>query len=341
MDSELASDIRTFKEKSLNLYELQKEYNEQTGLSLSGSADHQSINLPLHPSTLQKELDDYKSYAKELETALIQRETKEGFLRLLQQDPPPELTADELRTTESRVAESESRMKASLDKVNDLKRIISDKNARIEQLHATLSAEADKATRMLDEIRIYTEELESIQRLLSDQSDLTLEDAYRIEEELLDESVNVNMEIDERRDNINRLGRKVAEDEQTVQDLELRLRGLQAEASGTQLYKEQYQQLEASTNWYQSLTKELNTMVGIDDFVSSPSSLIVRYANADKTELHINFNAKNHVVEDAWVANTRCQIRDILELAKSHRRLSDAMIAIIYGTLARLKNNTT
>ena len=85
---------------------------------------------------------------------------------------------------------------------------------------------------------------------MTSQSDLTLEDASKIEEDLTSDIVQANMEIDERRDNINRLNRQVTDNERAIEDLESRLQALRAEASGTQLYKEQYQQLETSTNWY-------------------------------------------------------------------------------------------
>ncbi|KAI9264078.1 hypothetical protein BDA99DRAFT_508358 [Phascolomyces articulosus] len=274
MDTELKRDIREFKERELYLHSLQKEYNRQTGLSFSGSnTPVQSINLPLHPTTLQKELDDYKDYAGRLEEALIQRETKEKFLRFILQDPPHEISTDEYVSAEKKAIDLERQIRANQEKMNDLKNTIKQKTSRVETLHSRISTDVDQLTRIIDDIEKNTKLLEQVETQLDQQTGLSLDEAMKIEEQLTDEIIQVNMDIDERRDRISRMKKEATENQRIVDELETRWEGLKQEASSRQVYTEQHlQKLNEATHRYFFFTLSFYSL-----FLLSFSSSYVNY----------------------------------------------------------------
>ncbi|KAI9494429.1 hypothetical protein BDB00DRAFT_819137 [Zychaea mexicana] len=340
-NTELARSIREFKEKELYLYKLQKKYNDQMGLSIGGASSNtqrHTINLPLHPTSLQKELDDYKDYAEKLEGVLLERETKEKFLRLvLNQDAPHQVTQSEFEVADKRASELEHRIQSSQNEIDGLKSTLQQRATRVEELHVSISLKADALSRVIEEIKENSEALQQVEAQLAQQTGVPLEEAMQVEEQLTNDIIEINTDIDDRRDRMAQMNREAAEKQRAVDELEKRLEDLKQEASGRQLYDEEHnRKIEETTHWYQTVLQEQHDMVGIDDFVTTPNGLIVHFANDHKDELLIEI--KNHKFENASVTSQDCQIEDLVQVAKSHHDLDDSITTIVYGTLARLKN---
>ncbi|KAI9319114.1 hypothetical protein BX666DRAFT_2025449 [Dichotomocladium elegans] len=323
----LMNEVRAFKEMDLSLFRLQKKFQEKTSLSTNGGAEE----LPYHPDAVRKELEDYKKYAEKLEDAFITREAQDRFLRLLLQDPPFDLTAEMKQSAERATEKLEQDILNTKIEATRLQNILSQRYRSVEETYQRLVDETDRITKLereLEQIEASTGSVEQLKR--------TREELLEKQEKLTNRLVEINMSIDEKRENIERTKQIAIQRQKQVDALEARVAALKADMPD--VIKDNQRRnpaVEEATIWYRTVTDECNRWFGIEKITETPSAVHVRFMNSAHDELHIKFDETTRQIMDA--DTTGCDIRDIMVLAKSCHDLDQAITTIIRGTLSKLR----
>ncbi|KAI7855281.1 hypothetical protein BDC45DRAFT_88591 [Circinella umbellata] len=335
-NNSLKSDLKELKEKESYLNLLQQEYNKQTGLSFSNSnIPLQSINLPLHPTTLQKELEDYKDYANNLEEVLIHKETKEKYLRFLIQDPPYEINLNELENAEKKTIDLGSQIKSSQNSINDLNNTIVQKTFHIETLKTQISISVDQLNHMLSKIDEKSKLLSELEKEFGPEKEvLSLEEANHIQEQLTQDIIQININIDEKRDKMIQMKKEASEIQHILDELEGKLEITKKQAYSEKVFTtKERQDIDEAVQWYDTLAIQCSHMMGIDHVEKSSNGIIIHFINKDE----LNIIIKHDKIENARVTSQDCSIDDLVKIAKSYQKFEDGIHFIIHGTFTRLK----
>lgn len=132
---------------------------------------------------------------------------------------------------------------------------------------------------------------------------MTYEEQIAERDRLVEELVQENMIIDEKRENVSRIKKMVRERAKKVQDRESRLKSLQQTASREEAqYAGPDPAVEEATEWYRRVTKDTNALFGIQDINETPTTIKVSFDNEAHDELCIRFDPVTEELIDVEVS---------------------------------------
>ncbi|CDS14257.1 hypothetical protein LRAMOSA06427 [Lichtheimia ramosa] len=326
---QVANEMLAFQHAKLHLFDLADEYQNKTTLS---SADDSNITA-YHPDAVAQELKDYMNYTSQLEERFKEIENQDRFIRMMTQDPPAEVTEEMLRSSEDNEQKLVDKVQRNIQLLAQKQKVFQQKCERIQELHTHLQLETERMTQIVDDNRATQRELSRIEKGLK--LHMTYEEQIAERDRLVEELVQENMIIDEKRENVSRIKKMVRERAKEVQDRESRLKSLQQTASREEeRYAGPDPAVEEATEWYRRVTKDTNALFGIQDINETPTTIKVSFDNEAHDELCIRFDPVTDELID--VETTGCDVQDILPLVSSlHDRYEISTVLIRY-TLEKL-----